>query len=95
MYTTSNELIQEALEKNARFNNTYYLESEYDNSKTVEEKLEEEKPKVELQEVSVASLADAKTWLQENKGWEPKNRVTKKILVDAAYNFGVKFVGLQ
>lgn len=96
-YKTSSENVQRALEESGNFNSLYYLDEE-ETAKLNAEEMQPEVEKVEkkkLTVVQVSSLADAKAWLQDNKGWNPKTRVSSKRLVEAAEEYGVKFEGLE
>ncbi len=98
--TTDNESLQRALEENGNFGRLYWLKAEDGRLVTKVEKKEEAKaeapkPKKELQSVKVASVADAKTWLMDNKGWEPKSRITKKGIIEVAASYGIVFEGID
>jgi hypothetical protein len=98
--TTDNPSLQRALEENGNFGRLYWLKAE-DGSLVKElpnvegetpAKPEDEKP---LDVVKVASIADAKTWLMDHKGWTPKSRVTTKGIVEAARSYGIVFEGID
>lgn len=97
--TTSNESLQKALEENGNFGRLYWLKDPDGNLvKSLDEKkikAKEEAKKAEearnLKVVKVANLPDAKTWLQDNKGWTPKNRITKKGILEVAASYGIAF----
>lgn len=98
-FKTDNKIIQDALEASGYFGTTFFLETaEGDLVTKIEEELEQQKPaepEKELEIIKVDSLATAKAWLMDNKGWEPKSRVTKKLLTEVAADYGIAFEGIE
>lgn len=98
-FITDNKIIQEALEASGYFGTTYFLETpEGDLVTKIEEEIDMNKaaePEKQLEVIKVDSLASAKSWLMDNKGWSPKSRVTKKLLAEVAADYGVAFEGIE
>ena len=101
--TTDNPSLQKALEENGNFGRLYWLKAddgtlvkELPESKNEAQAAEEpslaEKP---LEVVRVTSIADAKMWLMDHKGWTPKNKVTTKGIIEAARGYGIRFDGID
>jgi len=103
-YETRDEAVQEALERRGGFGSIFWIdedESEQERNDSAERpsmaagNAESVQPGMaggatrDLETVKVMSMADAKAWLVDNKGWQPKSRITKRGLIEAAEEYGV------
>lgn len=99
VFTTENERLQYAIEKDHRYGNMIHL-------KMIDGMLPEvwyekqaagvmnAEPEKQVKIVNVMTAKDAMTYLQDNFGWAPKGRPTKKSIIEAAESYGVEFSGI-
>ena len=89
-YVTSDEKVQEALEKHSQFGKTFKLAG------IVEEPVKEEVSDEPVQntQVSVSSLSEAKDYLVEKFEISRTKLRTKEAIVKTGEQFGVEFVGI-
>lgn len=98
-FTTANESLQKAIESQYEFGRIFYLKDS--NGELVTELPEEDNAEdtIEVEDtrehIKVASINDAKLWLIDNKGWEPKGRLTKRAIQDVAASYNIVFEGLE
>ena len=97
-FKTGNVDLQKAIESNAKFGSVFFI---LDKNGDLVTKVDEEEVQTETESaedkkevVNVTSLADAKNWLAENKGWEPTGRPRKKDIIEVAAAYGVVFDGI-
>ena len=110
IFTTDNEVLQNAMESDHRFGSKYHLKSingmtpydweqkkaAYGEDKTADEikQAEQDAVNASLKHVQVSNIMDAKTYLIDNCNWEPKGRQTKNSIKDVAETYGIIFEGI-
>lgn len=93
VYTTDNEVIQNALEADTRFGVTYVLAYTKGAPKT-EVKQEKVKEEPAFKEVEVSDISEAKQYLVDTFGLKKGKLRSTAAIMSAAEDNGVRFIGI-
>lgn len=95
LYTTDNELIQQALESHARFGTLFRLQTTSKQTTKTTKNTANSKKATKVTKVTVSDIDAAKDYLADNFGLSRTKMKSTTAILNAAKANGIEFVGLS